>query len=123
MDLAELIDRYCAVWSEPDAARRKALLDALWCQGATYTDPRVHAEGAAALLAHISRVQASRPGSKVIRTSVIDFHHGIARFAWRAIRADGTSMVDGIDIAFISADGNRIERIIGFFGPLQAAQA
>ena len=115
MDLADLIDRYCSVWSEPDAGRRQAVLNTLWGEGAAYTDPRVHAEDGAALLSHISKVQASRPGSKVIRTSAIDDHHGIARFAWRAIAADGALLVDGIDIAFISADGNRIERIIGFF--------
>lgn len=92
-----------------------AVLNTLWGEGAAYTDPRVHAEDGAALLSHISKVQASRPGSKVIRISAIDAHHGIARFAWRAIGADGALLVDGIDIAFISADGNRIERIIGFF--------
>ena len=122
MDVAELVDRYCAVWSEPDAAMRKALLDTLWSDGATYTDPGVHAGDGAALLEHISRVQASRPGSTVVRTSAVDIHHGVARFAWRAMGGDGTPLVDGIDIAFINADGDRIERIIGFFGPLQSEQ-
>lgn len=120
MDIADLIDRYCSVWSEPDADRRQAVLNALWDEGAAYTDPGVHAEGGAALLAHISKVQASRPGSRVVRTGPIDVHHGIARFAWRAIGGDGIPLRDGIDIAFISTDGNRIERIIGFFETGQA---
>ena len=119
MDAAELIDRYCAVWSEPDARQRAILLDAVWADGATYTDPRVHTAGSTELLVHIGKVQASRPGSKVIRTSAMDLHHGVARFAWRAVGADGLPLLDGIDIAFITADGARIERIIGFFGELQ----
>ena len=118
MDTTALIDSYCAVWSEPDAEARRHMLDAVWSQGATYTDPSVHADSAEALLAHIARVRERRPGSKVMRTSALDQHHGLVRFAWRIVSADGTAMGDGIDIAFISGDGARIARIIGFFGPL-----
>jgi hypothetical protein len=94
------------------------LLSAVWADGATYTDPSVSVTGAQELLAHIAKVQARRPGAKVIRTSAVDAHHGIARFHWRVLQADGTALPEGIDIAFLSADGARIERIIGFFGPL-----
>lgn len=119
MDATEVIDRYCAVWSEVDEARRRTLLDALWVEGATYTDPSVHAAGADELLAHIVGVRVRRPGSKVVRTSAVDLHHGIARFAWRAVEADGNALPEGLDIAFLKPDG-RIERIIGFFGPITA---
>jgi hypothetical protein len=121
VDATELIDRYCAVWSEPDEALRRSMLDAVWADGATYTDPSVHAAGAEELLAHIARVRERRPGSKVVRTSTIDAHHALARFAWCALAADGSILRDGIDIAFVSGDGTRIGRIIGFFGPLQEA--
>jgi hypothetical protein len=118
MDAGELIDNYCAVWSEPDAAARARMLDAVWSQGASYTDPTVIAESEQALLAHIAGVHERRPGAKVERTSAVDLHHGLARFAWRALGADGAVLREGIDVAFISGDGCRIERIIGFFGPL-----
>ena len=49
--------------------------------------------------------------------SQVDAHHGIARFAWRAIEANGNALPEGIDIAFFTPDGSRIERILGFFGP------
>ena len=42
-----------------------------------------------------------RPGARVLRTSGVDAHHHLARFAWHVVLADG-----------------RIRRIIGFFGPL-----
>jgi hypothetical protein len=32
------------------------------------------------------------------------------------VQTDETALAEGIDIAFISSDGSRIERIIGFFG-------
>ena len=100
MDLSDLIDGYCQVWSEPDAARRAELLAWVWAAGATYTDPTVHAADAEALLSHIAKVQARRPGSSVRRTSHVDVHHGIARFAWHVVQADGTTLPDGLDLTF-----------------------
>jgi SnoaL-like domain len=117
MNIARLIDRYCEAWSERDEARRAELLLSVWAPGASYTDPTVHVVGASELLAHIARVQARRPGSKVVRTSEVDEHHCVARFAWRAIEASGNALPEGIDLAFVTADASRIERIIGFFGP------
>lgn len=114
-----LIDRYCAVWGEPDRERRAALLAEVWAPGATYTDPRVHATNAMELLAHIDKVLGHRPGATVVRTSALDIHHGIARFAWHVVLADGSTLPEGIDIAEFSADGQRIARIVGFFGPLR----
>ncbi|HUL68495.1 MAG TPA: nuclear transport factor 2 family protein [Burkholderiaceae bacterium] len=119
MDVTELIDRYCAVWSDPDASRRAALLAQVWGEGATYTDPTVHAAGGAELLAHIERVLGKRPGSKVMRTSALDVHHDVVRFAWKAVDAVGNTLRDGIDLVLLSSDGAKIARIVGFFGELQ----
>ena len=116
--LTELVDRYCAVWSEPDPSRRVELLAQVWTHDATYTDPSVDATSANALLGHIGKVLARRPGSRVVRTSTVDVHHGIGRFTWHVIQSDGTTLPDGLDIVEFSTDNNRIRRIIGFFGAL-----
>jgi hypothetical protein len=121
MDVTELVDRYCRVWNETDPSIRDELLASLWASNATYTDPLVHAVGARELLAHIAAVRARRPGASVLRTSAVDIHHSVARFAWHVVLGDGTALPEGIDIAFISSDGSRIERIIGFFGPIARA--
>lgn len=118
MDASALIDRYCEVWSEPDANNRAELLASVWASHATYTDPSVHAANAQELLAHIARVQARRPGATVVRTSKVDLHHSLARFAWHVVQADGTALPEGLDIAFIAPEGTKIERIIGFFGSM-----
>ncbi len=112
-----LIDTYCEAWSEPDAVRRETILKNVWAEGATYTDPRADITGIWELGAHIGRVLSSRPGAKVIRTSAVDSHHGLARFAWRVVQADGTMLPEGIDFAEISSEG-KLRRIVGFFGPL-----
>lgn len=116
-DLEALIDTYCAAWSDPDPDRRRELLAGVWSNDATYTDPTVHAASIGDLLAHIATAAARRPGARVIRTSRIDTHHDVARFAWRVVQADGTMLPEGIDFAEITRDG-RIRRIVGFFGPL-----
>ena len=119
-DVTSVIDRYCAVWNEDDQEQRKALLEAVWAEQASYTDPRADTVGADELLAHIAKIRASRPGAKIVRTTVVDVHHRVARFGWRVIEADGTPMPEGIDFVELAPDGERIECIIGFFGPMTA---
>lgn len=121
MSLTLLIDSYCAAWSTESAEQRRALLLPVWGDGATYTDPSVHAAGAEALLAHIAGIQAKHPGARILRTSDVDVHHGVARFAWKFVMPDGSSLPEGLDIAFIDPDQLRITRIIGFFGSLKGS--
>lgn len=118
--LTAVIDCYCEAWSDPDPDRRRALLAQVWESGASYTDPSASAVGMEALLAHMTDVHGRRDGMRVLRTSALDVHHGMARFAWQVLRPDGTMLLDGVDIAFFSEDGSRILRIIGFFGAPRA---
>jgi hypothetical protein len=117
MSIESVIDRYCQAWSASNPEQRRALLDDVWAHGATYTDPTVHAVGAAALLDHIASVQQRRPGGRVLRTSAVELHHDVARFEWHAVLPDGSTIREGIDIAILDAN-SRIECMIGFFGPL-----
>lgn len=123
MDVSGLIDRYCQVWTEVDTDRRSELPAGVWATGATYTDPSTHAVGAAELLAHIAKVQAKRPGARVLRTSEVDLHHGVVRFAWQVVQGDGVVLPEGLDLAFLIPDGAKIGRVIGFFGPLRRRTA
>jgi hypothetical protein len=120
MNAEHLIDRYCEAWSLPDATARAHALREVWADGATYTDPGAHVAGVEALLAHIDRVRTTFTGARIERTSGVDLPHGMARFAWQLVRADGSRLPEGLDIARLSADGARIESIVGFFGPLKA---
>jgi hypothetical protein len=118
---AQCIDRYCAAWNEPDAAQRGKLLADVWDERSTYTDPTVHAIGTGALLQHIGKVVTRRPGVRIARTGSIEIHHNLALFFWHLVHPDGTFSPEGLDVADLSADGRRILRIIGFFGPLPHA--
>lgn len=119
MSLESIIDRYCEAWSAPSPELRVAALADVWADSGTYTDPSQNAVGAEQLLTHIANVLNTYPGGRVLRTSVVDHHHGLARFAWQMVLADGQRSPKYLDIATLSADGTRIHSIVGFFGPLK----
>jgi hypothetical protein len=61
---------------------------------------------------------ASRPGATNVRTSAVDVHHDVARFAWHVRMPDGRTLPEGLDVVTLTDDQAAIRRIIGFFGPL-----
>ena len=117
MTIDEAVATYCAAWDEPDRGRRRALLEASVTADIAYVDPTVDLTGIARLVDHIDTVSARFPGSRLVLTSAVDLHHGLARFSWRRILADGTARPESLDIVEIAEDG-RLSRVIGFFGPL-----
>lgn len=120
MEVTALVDLYCEAWSEPDAKRRAELLSAVWADGATYSDPTAQVTGTDELLAHIERLRATMPGVRIVRTSAVDQHHDSARFRWE-LTSNGNAIVsEGLDLALLSPGGGKLQRIVGFFGPLKA---
>lgn len=117
MELSELIRLYTDAWSEPDRALRQQLLERVWAEDGTYTDPTAHVAGMHAFVDHIGGIFEQFPGACCELTSGIDMHHETLRFTWRMLLADGTALLDGIDFAELSTDG-KLRRIVGFFGPL-----
>ncbi|HYI38453.1 MAG TPA: nuclear transport factor 2 family protein [Thermoleophilaceae bacterium] len=116
----ETIDAYCAAWAEEDPDAREAQLRAVLRDDARYTDPRTDVAGPAELSGHIGAVLEARPGSSIRRDTGVEEHHGLARFAWSAVAADGEVLIEGLDVVEFSADG-AITRIIGFFGRLESS--
>lgn len=120
--LEELITLYCDAWGEPDPARRHPMLQRVWAENGTYTDPTVHMTGSNALVEYIGKVLKKYPGARIVRTSAVDTHHGMVRFTWRMALADGKTLAEGIDFGELSSEG-QLRRIVGFFGQLAARQA
>ena len=52
-----------------------------------------------------------------MRSSGIDSHHGMARYAWQLLGPAGAVVLEGIDIAQIDSAG-RLAQVTGYFGPL-----
>jgi hypothetical protein len=120
MEVSELIALYTRAWSEPDYALRQKLLEQIWAEDGTYTDPTAHVAGRKALVDHIGAFFEQFPGAYFVVTSGIDSHHGKFRFTWRMVLADGKVFGEGIDFGELNSDG-KLHRIVGFFGPLAQA--
>jgi hypothetical protein len=119
--LEELITLYCDSWGEPDPARRYQMLQRVWAENGIYTDPTIHLTGSNKLVEYIGKVLKKYSGARIVRTSVVDMHHGMVRFTWRMVLADGQTLTEGIDFGEISSEG-KLRRIVGFFGQLAAKQ-
>ncbi len=96
----DLIDKYCSVWNEVDRTKRKNQLQEIWEENGKYIDPRAHLTNIEALVNHIGKIQSSRKGTKIIRTSNLDVHHGIGKFHWQLVKEDQTILIKGLDIVY-----------------------
>ncbi|GAB2571605.1 nuclear transport factor 2 family protein [Streptomyces capparidis] len=114
IDLTAVVDRYLAVWNEPDAPARGAALAALLTEDARYTDPLADVRGPQGLGAVVEQVRAQLPGFTIRRAGPVDAHHHIARFTWEAVPdGGGEAPVVGFDVIATDADG-RIHTVHGF---------
>ena len=116
-ELIATVDTYLASLNERDDERRAGLVRTAWAEDGKFFDPLAEAAGHEALANLAPQVQAMFPGARFVRTSGVDTHHGILRFAWQLEGADGTVVVDGIDVGVLGGDG-RLTRIVGFYGPV-----
>jgi hypothetical protein len=111
---AETVAAYMDAWNEPDASKRKPLLEKAWADDGAYIDPVSDVKGRDGLEATIAGFHAQQPGARIDLTSGIDQHHNQIRFKWDFVRADGNIAVSGIDVGEIAPDG-RLARIVGFW--------
>jgi hypothetical protein len=116
---SELIDTYFAMWRETDDAARNELLAQVFVPDGRHVDQLADAVGYDAIGAVVAGVHAHYPGFTIERTSAIDQHGAQLRFAWRLDAADGSTVVTGLDVGELAADG-RLARIAGFWGDLPA---
>ena len=81
MELLEAVRTYVDAWCETDATRRTQMLERVWDENGTYTDPMTHVAGRAALVSYIGGFQQQFPGARIELGSDVDTHHGKLRFA------------------------------------------
>jgi hypothetical protein len=117
--MTELNDRYLACWNETDAAARRSLIDELWAEDATYTDPLADVRGRDQIDATIAAVQQQFAGFVFTPGSHVDAHHDRARFTWGLGPAGGEPVVEGFDVVVLDA-GGRIEAVHGFLDKVPA---
>lgn len=121
-DLHELVQRYLAVWNDPDAdGRAKGIAD-LWADAGRYTDPLVDLSGHEAIGAMITGVRERFPNLVLTLGRAVDGHHNTVRFTWNLVPDQGGDpLVIGLDVAVVDDDG-RLTAVYGFLDKLPPAQ-
>lgn len=113
-DLASLVDRYCALWAQPDAAKRRTELEALATEGVVFRDAFGSTRGRDDLNAHIGATQVYIPGASVRREGSVRHCQGTALADWSATGSAGEARGSGTNTFDLSPDG-RIARVTGFW--------
>jgi len=102
-----------AAWKEKDTQRRRELVDALWTENGSYTDPLADATGRAEIDGLIGAVQQQFPDFVFTLGGPVDAHHEQARFTWHLGPAGAEPAVIGFDVAVLNG-GNQIRSVYGF---------
>ena len=118
--MQEIVERYLAAWNETDASRRRKLVDELWAEDGSYTDPLVAAEGRDAVDATLGAVQAQFPGLVFRLGGPVDAHHEQARFSWHLGPGGSEPVVIGFDVAVLNG-GGQIRSVYGFLDKVPTA--
>jgi hypothetical protein len=117
----DVVDRYIAVWNEPDANARRRAVAELWTEDGTYTDPLAAAEGPEAIEAVIAAAREQFPGHVFKLIGDIDAHHDIVRFRWELVPESGDeSVVVGFDVAVAASNGS-LRNVYGFLDKVPTA--
>jgi len=115
-EAAARVDAWFAAWSEPDSARRGALLDQTVATGVRFRDRFSLVEGRADLDPHLAAVHVFMPGSRLTRHGDVRHCQCTALADWVAHGADGREMGRGTNVFQLDADG-RIEDVVGIWAP------
>jgi hypothetical protein len=112
--MLQIVERYIAAWNEKDAQRRRELVDALWAEDGSYTDPLADAHGREEIAGLIGAVQQQFPDFVFTLGGDVDAHHEQARFAWHLGPAGAAEpVVVGFDVAVLNG-GGQIRSVYGF---------
>ena len=131
----ELAQRYIDTWNETDPSARRAAVDQLYTEEASYIDPLAVADGREAIASMIGAVQQQFPGFRFRLAGPVDGHHNQARFGWELgpdgiwkrigtkkgeLGPDGApAPIVGFDVA-VSDDSGRIQTVLGFLDKVPA---
>lgn len=119
MDAQRIADHYIAVWNEPDATRRRSLLEQTWAADASYTDPLMAGSGLTQIDGLINAVHERFPGFRFQLDSLPDGYADKLRFSWILGSESEPDMIKGTD--FVTLEDGRLKSVIGFIDKAPSA--
>ena len=111
-----LIDRYVAVWHEPEAARRRAAIESIWSPDGEHLSASKEARGYDQLEQRIADtyqrwVVEERCSFRALDEPIA--HHDAIRFRWEMVSHDGQTESIGLDLFILNDDGS-VARVYQF---------
>jgi hypothetical protein len=116
----ELAQRYIDTWNETDPSARRAAVDQLYTEDASYIDPLAVADGREAIASMIGAVQQQFPGFRFRLAGPVDGHHNQARFGWELGPDGEPAPIVGFDVA-VTDDAGKIRTVLGFLDKVPPA--
>ena len=110
----EVVDRWFAAWSEPDAEKRNAALEETVSAEVSMRDRFSAIEGAADLREHLAAVHRFMPGMTLARDGALRQCQGMAIADWVARNPAGDEKGRGTNVFTLTPDG-RLETVTGFW--------
>jgi hypothetical protein len=113
-EMTPVIDRYFALWNEPDPGRRRDLIAQTFTEDASYVSPQFAAEGHDGISVLAQNLADHLAGYRFLRTGEIDAHHDHLRFTWEVVPPEGQPrFAAGVNFGVLADDG-RLRTLTGF---------
>ncbi len=109
----ERVDAWLAAWGEPDAGRRRELLESCAIPRVVFRDANSATSDLEDLLANLEAIQIFFPNTTLARDGEVRLSHGTAAARWIA-RQGGSELGRGLNVYDLAPDG-RIARVVGFW--------
>jgi uncharacterized protein YndB with AHSA1/START domain len=116
---SDLVDAWCAAWSETDPAARGAKLAAIATADVTFRDRFGLLDGIVDLVPHIGATQRFMPDMRLERRGDVRHCQGMILTDWVALAGDGQERGSGTNV--FTLRGGRIASATGFWGPPKPA--
>ena len=108
-DIQSFVHNYIAVWNEPDAGRRRAIIRSLWQEDAHHLARTLEAVGHARIEMRVGDAYEKwvREKGNVFRLrDGVDGHHGTIKLRWEMLPAKGGEVISvGFDFLVLGGDG------------------
>jgi uncharacterized protein YndB with AHSA1/START domain len=113
-DAEILVDRWFALWTEPDEAARTATLQRIAVENVRFHDRYSSLDGIGEVVTHIGASQRFMPGIRMERRGSVRQCQGTALADWVAVGSDGHEKMTGTNV-FVFGPGAKIVSATGVF--------
>jgi hypothetical protein len=108
-DMQVIVRDYIAVWNEPDAERRRALVRTLWQEDASHLARTLEAVGHAGIEKRVGDAYekwVKEKGNVFRLRDGVDGHHDTIKLRWEMLPAAGGEVISiGFDFLVLGGDG------------------